>query len=1075
MGTITAGTGLISGLDTAGLIDSLLTLASGPRLRLQARAAELTAQKTALLSVNSTLLALKTSAGTFRRDSVFQTKIGTSSNSEILGVSTTKNAQTGAFKFIVKQLVSTSQKITTNGFATRDESPLGLDDLSFEFGKGRVSTNEDLANLNGGTGVSRGSIVITDKDGNEATIDLTAATTVEEVLSAINSEASISVTASVDSDGLVITDTSGGSGTLSIADAVGSTTATDLGIDDAVATNDGTTSTGASIYSLAGTTPLKSLNDGNGVLIRANNPDITITTLAGDTIDVDFGRINNDIDDSTLLEDLNDGAGVRIDSDTDTPDIKFTDRDGNEYEIDLSGITTVGQLRSRVDAQTAGRINITITNGDKFTVTDTVNTGSGNLKVEGTEEAGDDVAEDLGILNVTGAAAATFDGEVIPSTIDKPEATTLQDIIDRINDHEDNAGKILVSIRADGKGLRVQDQTGGGGTLSIASTATNPDAASDLGIEFTTASNDYTSTDRVLGGLDTVLIKSLNGGLGLNGATTISVTDRSGASYSKSDLDVSGYETLQELIDDLNQEFNVVQNIDVTFGINEAGNGLVATDTSGATTNNFQISGDGATALGLTFDDDETTAVGTNLQRKYVGNATRLEDLNYGRGIGTGSFTITDGLGASATVSIGGTESTLYDIIQEIESKGLAINARVNDNGDGLIIEEDMTDFPGQTAAVAIKVTATSGTTARDLNILGESTDVEGGYIDGSYERTVDLATSDSLDEVVTKINDAGIPVTASVVNTGSGATPFHLNLTSTISGAAGDMIIDTGGKDFGFNTLARGEDAKVFFGADRPEDAFLVTSNENSLDSVLTGVTISLNKASDEVVTINIEKNDAAVLGAVVGFQEAYNDVVDQLATVDFFDVENEERGILFGNSTISNVRSSLVRLATGRPLNVEGQLQYLSQIGFSIDRDGKLQLDQAKFSQRFEEDPEGVEALLAAYDIEVGGSQEVADGVSIETTGTTYNSLGIFNRFDVLLDQLTNSIDGTLTEADDAFQTQIDDLNDRIELLDDRLEERRERLTREFANLETVIADLQSQGAALGSLSVPSFGGIG
>ena len=522
MSGITSGTGLISGIDTAGLINSILTLESTTKFRLQARAAQLQAEQSALLEVNSGLLAFKSAAANFRTQNVFQSVLASSSAPETIAATASNGAAPGTYTFIAKQLVSSSQYMT-KGYATSNETPMGLDTLAFEFGQGRVTRNADLEELNGGDGAARGKIDIVDKAGATATIDLTDVVTIQGVVDRINDNEDVAVTASIGGQGLVITDESGGGGTLSITDTNGYTTATELGIDDAVATNDGTESTGASVFYLGVNTALRDLNDENGVLIKNGTPDLEITDLAGNTFDIDLGRIDNDIDDDTLLEDLNDGEGVRIDGDTDTADIKFTDRNGNEYEIDLTGIESVGELRSRVSAQTGGVIEISVTNGDSFTVTDTVG-GSGLLKVEGPDDGDSDVAEDLGIFEEEGANADSFTGDEVPSTIDLPEATTIQDIIDRVD--LQTGGNVQLQVRADGLGFRVIDNSGGGGTLTITSTGANADAATQLGLEISTASDDFSGTDRIIGGLDSVLVKTLNGGLGLDGATTITVADR---------------------------------------------------------------------------------------------------------------------------------------------------------------------------------------------------------------------------------------------------------------------------------------------------------------------------------------------------------------------------------------------------------------------------------------------------------------------------------------------------------------------------------------------------------------------
>ena len=111
-------------------------------------------------------------------------------------------------------------------------------------------------------------------------------------------------------------------------------------------------------------------------------------------------------------------------------------------------------------------------------------------------------------------------------------------------------------------------------------------------------------------------------------------------------------------------------------------------------------------------------------------------------------------------------------------------------------------------------------------------------------------------------------------------------------------------------------------------------------------------------------------------------------------------------------------------------------------------------------------MEAFFATYDIEVGSTEEIADGVTIDRDDTTYNALGIALRFERFLDDLTDSIDGRLKRAEEAYEDQIELVNDRIEFIDARLESRRESLTREFAQLEQVIADLQTQSSSLGSI---------
>jgi len=91
---------------------------------------------------------------------------------------------------------------------------------------------KDLSALNGGAGVDTGKIQITDRSGASAEIDLGSITTVQGILNMINSTSGISVTASANAtgDGILLTDTSGGTGKFTVEDLDGGTLAADLGL-----------------------------------------------------------------------------------------------------------------------------------------------------------------------------------------------------------------------------------------------------------------------------------------------------------------------------------------------------------------------------------------------------------------------------------------------------------------------------------------------------------------------------------------------------------------------------------------------------------------------------------------------------------------------------------------------------------------------------------------------------------------------------------------------------------------------------------------------------------------------------
>ena len=86
-------------------------------------------------------------------------------------------------------------------------------------------------------------------------------------------------------------------------------------------------------------------------------------------------------------------------------------------------------------------------------------------------------------------------------------------------------------------------------------------------------------------------------------------------------------------------------------------------------------------------------------------------------------------------------------LINAINSSGLAINARINDKGDGILIEEEVTGTPG---SVQIKIEDTSGSVAEGLRIETEASGTdEDNFIDGSFETVIEFEATDTLDDAI--------------------------------------------------------------------------------------------------------------------------------------------------------------------------------------------------------------------------------------------------------------------------------------------------------------------------------------
>jgi len=189
MGTISSGVGLVSGLDIEAIVGSLMEIEQRPRQQLVDRIDVLTAQRTAMMGIQSKVMAMQISAASFNEESVFQQKTVTSSDENIIMASGDKFAAEGIYRFTVKQLAS-NHHFVSRAYSSLNSS-IGSGTLSFEIGQGQIAKATDLSFINGQSGFQRGRINITDRAGNSAEINLTTALTVQDILDEINANTGI--------------------------------------------------------------------------------------------------------------------------------------------------------------------------------------------------------------------------------------------------------------------------------------------------------------------------------------------------------------------------------------------------------------------------------------------------------------------------------------------------------------------------------------------------------------------------------------------------------------------------------------------------------------------------------------------------------------------------------------------------------------------------------------------------------------------------------------------------------------------------------------------------------------------
>jgi len=781
--------------------------------------------------------------------------------------------------------------------------------------------------------------------------------------------------------------------------------------------------------------------------------------IGAGTIEISQG---GELFNSTRLDTFNGGGGIQRGS------IRITDRSGVSATVDLSSAFTIDDVLTAINESSG--ISVTAsTSGGSLVLNDTSGSTASDLIVE--EVGTGSTAADLGILQSVSADSLTGsdvyyltedftldqlnDGNAVFRTegsadlritaqdgteidVNLDEVFNLTELLDAINSHEDNGGKVTASL-SNGQ-LVLTDSTGGAGSLTVEDI--NGAAVIDgLGLDNAAAGNTLTG-DRLLAGIGSRLLRNLNGGQGITTPGEISVTDRTGKTAT---LDLSTAESLDEVIAAINSAVDdgTFQALSLTARVNEAGTGIEIVDTSGASASNLIIAdvGGGSTAadLGIVIDDAVTNVDSGSLALRRINESTSLSDYAPDGGpVSTGSFLIIDSAGNQASISISSSVETVGDVLQRINAaSGVQVTASLNETGDGFVI----TDNAG--GAGTLEVQEVGGTVAEDLRILGEGVVGGGGNqeISSRKQTVITIDADDTLDTLVEKINGESPELTAAVINDGSSFNAFRLSLTSRESGSAGEYLIDTGGLDLGLSIATAAQDSLLQIGSS-VATSFLRSSSSNEFSEVVSGISVTANEVGSTAAQVSVSRDTSKVTTALNSFVTSYNNFITTKDVLTKFDEDPAERGALQGQGVVLRIESRLNGLIN-RQFGSSGSVRSLGDLGIRITTGGKLELDQDIFDDAVAADPNAVREFF------LNSGAGAADGLEDR------------------LDSLTDTVDGLFATERDSVQNRIDSLTSRIEQIDNLLAVRQERLLQEFINMESVIGQLQSQQDALSALS--------
>jgi flagellar hook-associated protein 2 len=466
---------------------------------------------------------------------------------------------------------------------------------------------------------------------------------------------------------------------------------------------------------------------------------------------------------------------------------------------------------------------------------------------------------------------------------------------------------------------------------------------------------------------------------------------------------------------------------------------------------------------------------------------------------------------------IEGSTITYTDANNVLETLGVLERAGVSD-------ERGMTgDVTNTSNGVAI----TSATLIKDIDgftgygggdyIRLDGTNTSGGAVTNRRLNLNDTSTvGDLLNLIEANFGSVDASVTADgkiqVVDNEIGDNHLVVQITDNDS----TISFDADGNLGAISTI-RARQIQAGANANITVDGVILTPSSNTVDDVITGVTLNLKKAAlDTTVTLSVARDYTKVKETISGFVTAYNDVIDAInAQMTFNSDTQEPGGPLFGDSTLRSIKSSLTDLVINRVSGVDENFSTLGLVGIKIGNNSKLTVDEGDLQGYLETNFDDVKRVFAAdwsstnsnliygyhttdtkagtYNINISGVNPVAGyfvtpgdatgsgefltgvsgdakGLMMRYSGTATGAVGSFTLtygvaelIDRALYHVTDSVNGTLSNKTETIQDQIKNYDEDISNLEDRIDKKMARMEQQFIAMESALSALQSQGSWL------------
>lgn len=267
-------------------------------------------------------------------------------------------------------------------------------------------------------------------------------------------------------------------------------------------------------------------------------------------------------------------------------------------------------------------------------------------------------------------------------------------------------------------------------------------------------------------------------------------------------------------------------------------------------------------------------------------------------------------------------------------------------------------------------------------------------------------------------INDLGIGVSASVLNTGTGGTPYYLSLTVADTGSTTLKLNGTPGDDLTSLITNTNQGSNASFKL----NGVPVSQTNNTISTAIPGVTFTIKgvTAALETATLTMASDRSQIYNGLSSLVDAYNAVGSQLNNQ-----IGRSAGLLSGDSLIRQTQSAL-RSLSGYSGGA-GNVNVLADLGFEFAKNsnGAASFNTQTFNALSDTDIANALTFLGSTTTGFGAVSANLTQISDPVLGFIKVQQDAYDKTDVRLSAQIDSISDriTLMQASLAMKLQIAD----------------------------------------------------